>query len=296
MVGSSFSAGTVQQGYPAVTARFRRGRKPMIAVAAHTDSHVRAQVAETLLRAGWNVYETDDAEQAIALCREREADVLLVGEGLAGVGAGVLLERVKRDAELFRTAVVVLGGDLDPAEVLEWLEQGADDVLLTPPDPADVLGRAFAAARTKALVKELTARNDRLEELVLFDELTGLRNRRAILHELDVMHDASPASTATAPEPRSADQYPRGARQIRTTSRQRGEQNRCVTLPPGEYQRKQQKAHQKTPPDKRLAPNSAIYGFSPMIPVSRISFLRESVLPEDHPPQDEEHRYQGPTQ
>jgi two-component system, cell cycle response regulator len=159
----------------------------MIAVAAHTQASIREQVASVLTRAGWSVFETDDADDAVSLCREHEADVLLIGSGVAGVGADVLLERVKRDAELFRTAVVVLGDELDPREVLEWLEQGADDVLLTPPEPADVLGRAFAAARTKALVKELTARNDRLEELVFFDELTGLRNRRAILHEVGVL-------------------------------------------------------------------------------------------------------------
>jgi two-component system cell cycle response regulator len=159
----------------------------MIAVAAHPETTTRAQIAEVLTRAGWSVFETDDAEAAVDLCRAQEADVLLIGSGIAGVDASELLERVKRDAELFRTAVVVLGDDLDPAEVLEWLEQGADDVLLTPPEPADVLGRAFAAARTKALVKELTARNDRLEELVFFDELTGLRNRRAILHEAGVL-------------------------------------------------------------------------------------------------------------
>jgi diguanylate cyclase (GGDEF)-like protein len=158
----------------------------MIAVATHTDAGVREQIAGVLERAGWTVHQTDDSDEAVALCRSAEADVLLVGETIDG-GTGLMLERVKRDAELFRTAVVVLGDDLDPDNVLEWLDQGADDVLLTPPEPADVLGRAFAAARTKALVKELTARNDRLEELVFFDELTGLRNRRAILHEMEML-------------------------------------------------------------------------------------------------------------
>jgi two-component system cell cycle response regulator len=159
----------------------------MIAVCAHTDTTVRRQIADVLQRASWAVFETDDADDAVRLCRDQEADVLLIGSGIAGISADHMLDRVKRDAELFRIAVVVLGDDLEPQEVLDWLEQGADDVLLTPPEPADVLGRAFAAARTKALVKELTAQNDRLEELVFFDELTGLRNRRAILHELGVL-------------------------------------------------------------------------------------------------------------
>jgi two-component system cell cycle response regulator len=159
----------------------------MIAVAAHPEPAIRRQVADVLQRAGWSVFDTDDPDDAVELCRVQEADVLLIGSSLTGVTADELLDRVKRDAELFRIAVVVLGDELDPQEVLDWLEQGADDVLRTPPEPADVLGRAYAAARTKALVKELTARNDRLEELVFFDELTGLRNRRAIMHEIGVL-------------------------------------------------------------------------------------------------------------
>ena len=77
--------------------------------------------------------------------------------------------------------------DIATSSVLEALDRGADDVLRTPLNAADLVGRAFAAARTKALVEELTRQNDRLEELVFFDELTGLRNRRAMLHELEML-------------------------------------------------------------------------------------------------------------
>src|SRR5829696_8028588 len=81
--------------------------------------------------------------------------------------------------------------DIATANVLEALDRGADDLLRTPLNAADLVGRAFAAARTKALVEELTRQNARLEELVFFDELTGLRNRRAVLHELEMLLDGA---------------------------------------------------------------------------------------------------------
>src|SRR4051794_28705848 len=158
----------------------------MIAVATHLDASVRAEIAAVLDEAGWTVHEAAGADAALAACRESEADVLLIAQELCAGSDGVL-ERVKRDSELYRTAVVIVGAGITAPEVVEWLQRGADDVLLTPLDPADVIGRAFAASRTKALVKELTAQNDRLEELVFFDELTGLRNRRAVLHELEML-------------------------------------------------------------------------------------------------------------
>ena len=158
----------------------------MIAVAAHPDPAVTGQLATALEGARWTVHQTDDADRALAACRAHEADVLLIATEL-DPGPEELLDRVNRDPQLFRTAVVLVGVGLDADDVVAWLQRGAADVLLTPPEPADVIGRAFAAARTKALVKELTAQNERLEELIFFDELTGLRNRRAILHELDML-------------------------------------------------------------------------------------------------------------
>jgi diguanylate cyclase (GGDEF)-like protein len=158
----------------------------MIAVAAHTDPDLHRSLGDVLTPAGWILHPAADADGALALCREHDADVLLVADTVPG-GPTALLDRVKRDPVLFRTAVVLLGEALDGTQVVDWLQRGADDVLRLPPDPADVLGRAFAAARTKALVRELTAQNARLEELVFFDELTGLRNRRAMLQELDML-------------------------------------------------------------------------------------------------------------
>jgi two-component system cell cycle response regulator len=159
----------------------------MIAVVAHPSPQLRRAALETLEGAGCTVLEAADAEEAVSACRRVGADVLLADRDL-GDGVLALVDRVKRDPELFRTAIVVLAGeDVEIPVVLEALDRGADDVLLTPLQPADLVGRAFAAARTKALVEELTAQNDRLEELVFFDELTGLRNRRAVMHELEML-------------------------------------------------------------------------------------------------------------
>ena len=159
----------------------------MIAVVAHSSPQLRRAALETLEAVGCTVHEAADAEEAVAACRRVRADVLLADENL-GDGVLALVDRIKRDPELFRTAIVVLADDDVPTKlVCDALDRGAEDVLRTPLRPGDLVGRAFAAARTKALVEELTKQNDRLEELVFFDELTGLRNRRAVLHELEML-------------------------------------------------------------------------------------------------------------
>lgn len=135
-----------------------------------------------LAAAGWSVHAGRDPEHARRLCRLREADVLLVDDDAISV-----LDQLRTDPELLHTGVVVVGDQLDVDGVVSALQRGAADVLRTPVDPPDAIARATAAARTKALVKQLTTQDDRLEGLVLFDELTALRNRRAIMLDLETL-------------------------------------------------------------------------------------------------------------
>ena len=155
----------------------------MIAVLAIDEAALRRELADVLGAAGWEVHPARDREDALRLCRAYEADVLLVEEA----SAIDVLDRINHNAEMLPTGVVVVGDQLDVAGVTSALKRGAADVLRAPVDPADTVARASAAARTKALVKQLTAHNHHIEGLVMFDELTGLRNRRAIMNELEML-------------------------------------------------------------------------------------------------------------
>jgi two-component system cell cycle response regulator len=155
----------------------------VIAVLAIDEAALRRELADVLGAAGWEVHPAQDREDALRLCRAHEADVLLVEEP----NALDVLDCINHNPEMLPTGVVVVGDQLDVAGVTSALERGAADVLRAPVDPADAVARASAAARTKALVKQLTAHNDHIEGLVMFDELTGLRNRRAIMNELEML-------------------------------------------------------------------------------------------------------------
>ena len=155
----------------------------MIAVLDIEEAALRRELCDVLGEAGWELHAALDDEDALRLCRAFEADVLLVSEPRA---LGVL-DRINRGAELLSTGVVVVGDQLDVDRVTSALERGAADVLRAPVDPADAIARAAAAARTKALVKQLTVHDTHIEGLVMFDELTGLRNRRAVMQELELL-------------------------------------------------------------------------------------------------------------
>jgi diguanylate cyclase (GGDEF)-like protein len=162
----------------------------MIAVTALSDSRIRSDLEAVLTGAGWTVRHASDGATVVEYCRTDPADVVLVDVQFPG-GVEQLLLELKTDSELFRIAVVLVGAGLEVPDVLAAMDRGVADVLRAPLDPGDVVGRARAAARTKALVAELTEQQSHVEELVLFDDLTGLRNRRAVMSDLEQMVAAS---------------------------------------------------------------------------------------------------------
>ena len=156
----------------------------MRVVVAHGRRGERRRFQRVLSEAGHEVTECDSPGDAFERCREWRPDVAVV-DAEAGDG---LLSRIKRDADAFRTAVLLV----EPAELpleraLEALQQGAQDVLIEPVRDAELLMRVQAAGRTKGLQEEIVAQAERLEALLFEDPLTGLANRRSILTALTGM-------------------------------------------------------------------------------------------------------------
>ena len=157
----------------------------MNVVVAHTDARARDELAAPLRESGYGVAEAADFEQALRACRALEPDVALVSERIASPIGGSLLDELKADREMFTTAVVLVTPETMPVAVArELLDRGAEDVLVEPVSPVEVLARVRSAARTKRLQEELVAQGRRLETMLHEDALTGLFNRRYVLTRL----------------------------------------------------------------------------------------------------------------
>jgi two-component system cell cycle response regulator len=153
----------------------------MRVVVAHGRAGERRRFQRLLAGAGHEVAECDCAGDAFDRCREWRPDVAVVD---ADAGEG-LLERIKRDADAFRTAVLLVEPEDLPVErAAEAIARGAQDVLVEPVRDAELLIRVQAAGRTKGLQEEIVAQTERLEALLFEDALTGLANRRFILTQL----------------------------------------------------------------------------------------------------------------
>jgi sigma-B regulation protein RsbU (phosphoserine phosphatase) len=136
----------------------------VIVLIAHASAATRRRLGKPLRAAGHAVLDAGGAERAVALCRERRPDVLLLSAELCSRDELPVLELVKADPVIFRTAVVMLEPpDLGPDDAAALLRRGAHDFLLEPVREAELLARVQAAGRTKVLQEELVDQTVRLE-------------------------------------------------------------------------------------------------------------------------------------
>jgi diguanylate cyclase (GGDEF)-like protein len=157
----------------------------VLVLLAHASDAQRRRAAATLRAAGHELIETGAAAAALELCRAHRPDVLLAASALCERDALALLDRVKADAEIFRTAVVLIEARApSAARARELLARGAQDLLIEPLREAELIARVQAAGRTKILQEELVDQTRLMESRVFEDPLTGLANRRYAFSQL----------------------------------------------------------------------------------------------------------------
>ncbi len=151
--------------------------------------------------AGFDVLTARDGLEAMNVALWQSPSIVIADWDMPGMD-GVQLCRELRDHEGvgFVYVIVVTAND-DEGRVVEALDAGADDYLVKPVAPEELLARLRAGQRVVDLEANLAQRNrqvfkynarlaitnEKLAQLATTDELTGLINRRAgmtRLHEL----------------------------------------------------------------------------------------------------------------
>jgi DNA-binding NarL/FixJ family response regulator len=130
-----------------------------------------------------------DGDEAIAMARQVQPDVMLVDIGLPGIDGVELTRRLALDAELSQARVVLLSVSGHDDEVFASLRAGASGFLLRDVEPAELIGAVRAVAAGEAVlspclmrrvIAEFASRPDpRLHAPSQLDELT--RREREVM-------------------------------------------------------------------------------------------------------------------
>lgn len=152
-------------------------------------------IAETALRSlGHECHTVSDGAQAWNAFRSRRPDVVISDWMMPGLNGLQLCRNIREYAPDGYTYIIVVTSQGGHDEILEGMSAGADDYLIKPLDSDDLQARLIAATRVTSLHLQLAAQRTELEglnrelsDIARRDPLTGLRNRRALEEDLDLL-------------------------------------------------------------------------------------------------------------
>ncbi|MCS6932009.1 MAG: PleD family two-component system response regulator [Acetobacteraceae bacterium] len=154
----------------------------------------RGVLADILAREGMTVEEANGQEDALALLADRDADLIILGLGPDGVQSLRFASRLRADSVLRDVPLLLVADQAQKPLVLRGFDLGANDHVLRPVDPAELLARVRNQVRRRRTQEMLRADLDRSLELAVTDSLTGLRNRRYAMRHLDGLMRSSGAT------------------------------------------------------------------------------------------------------
>jgi two-component system chemotaxis response regulator CheY len=168
-------------------------------IIADDDPVQRWLLRENLIQSGYEVIETSDGQAAWDALQNDTAQVIVTNWMMPGID-GLSLIRQIRAARLERYIYVILLTARDTKlDVVDGLDAGADDYLVKPFDPNELLARVAISKRILQLEASLREARDHERMLARHDSLTGLFNRRAIYEHAEAElarsdREASPIS------------------------------------------------------------------------------------------------------
>ena len=130
------------------------------------DPRIANWVKVYLERAGFSAHVTHDGESGLALARQLTPDLIVLDLMLPGLDGVELCRILRRESDV---PIIMLTARDGHAERVIGLESGADDYIVKPFDPEEVVARANAVLRrVKGRVQQVLTRDH-----ITLNETTG---------------------------------------------------------------------------------------------------------------------------
>jgi diguanylate cyclase (GGDEF)-like protein len=122
-------------------------------------------------------------QEALAICRREQVDILLLGVGLPDIDGYEVCRQLKEDSRTSGIPVVFISTHSEAESAVHGYNSGAVGYIVKPYNLPIVMIRIEALMRTQQSQDELTSVGD-LIDTAYTDHLTGLRNSRFLLERL----------------------------------------------------------------------------------------------------------------
>lgn len=114
---------------------------PRLVLVAEDDAHVRRLIALGLRRAGYDVAEATDGEEALARVAEVLPDVIVSDIMMPGMDGLTMLRRLRADVRTCAVPVILLTANGATNDLVTGLDLGADDYVAKPFNMPELVAR-----------------------------------------------------------------------------------------------------------------------------------------------------------
>jgi DNA-binding response OmpR family regulator len=116
---------------------------PLVLV-ADDDPDIRALVTFRLEKAGYDVVQAADGEEALQLARERTPDLAVLDVMMPRLTGDEVTRQIRADEGTSAIPVILLTARVQEADVARGFEAGADDYIKKPFSPQELRARVQA--------------------------------------------------------------------------------------------------------------------------------------------------------
>ena len=135
-------------------------------------------IRETLARIGVQVIFTGTIAETVTMAHTGDYDLVLVSPELKNEDGLLICPQLRTHETTRQLPILLIANDSEMGPVARWLDLGANDYLIRPLDPNELIARIRTQLRQKLHYDRLHKNYESSLALALVDPLTGAFNRR----------------------------------------------------------------------------------------------------------------------
>ncbi|MBX9938248.1 MAG: diguanylate cyclase [Candidatus Obscuribacterales bacterium] len=153
--------------------------KPANTILVVDDEQVNTTLlSEVLKKAGYSVNSANDGFKAIAACKVRTPDVIVLDLHMPLMGGMEVYNRLRAEEKTQSIPIIFLAARDKTLPSFSGDDASNEDIIFKPVEPNELLSRVKSVLKEKALKDELRRKEAQIKELSLTDSLTALKTTR----------------------------------------------------------------------------------------------------------------------
>ncbi len=129
------------------------------------------------------VKQATSGVEGLQLLSEYRPDLVILDINMQGLNGFQTLKLIRQRNE--QVSVMFLTSNRDTEDIIRGLEAGALDYICKPFQPLELIARVKSQLKFKGIQDDLRIANEKLQNLVDIDDLTGLYNMRSVYERLN---------------------------------------------------------------------------------------------------------------